>query len=291
MSPRGPTPRSSDTERRRVAIIGAGPTGRAAARTLAEAGAAVTVFEKEAEGGGLMRYGFPDFRMATSVPRRDTEALQELGVTFRFETILGKDVTLDELEKDFDAVLIATGAPQPRKLDVPGEGSPGVHHSLDYLHASKTGTPIDAGKTVIVIGGGDTAMDAAVTAVKSDATDVTLAYREPEPIALPHEVERAQKAKVRFRGDRQPARIDTGKPGLTVSFQDDSSMEGDTVILAIGQEVDYGFLKKLGLAVNEDGSTNHPKVFVAGGTRYGSDRLAKAIQDGRRAAERILRFS
>lgn len=275
---------------KKVAVIGAGPTGRAAARTLVENGATVTVFEKEAEGGGLMRYGFPDFRMPASVPKRDTEALQKLGVVFKFGVSLGKDISLADLERDYDAVLLSTGAPVPRQLNIPGERLQGVHQALDYLRASKTNQPMDSGQTVIVIGGGDTAVDVAVSAVKSGATDVTIAFREQEPIALPHEIERAKKSKVRFRGDLQPVRIDAGKPGLAISFQDDSSMEGDSVIIAIGQEKDSAFITKLGLTVNPDGSTNHPNVFVAGGTLYGSDRLAKAIQDGRRAAERILQI-
>lgn len=272
---------------KQVAIIGAGPTGRAAARALAEAGATVTVLEKEAEAGGLMRYGYPAFRLPSRIPERDTRSLIELGVDFQFNVALGQDVTLDELERDYDAVLIATGAPVQRELGIPGEELANVWHSLDFLYALRTGQPIEVGKRMVVIGGGDTAMDVAVSAHKLKMKEVTVCYRNSIR-ALPHEIKRAERNGAEFRGNLTAVRIDHGSHGLTVSFQDNSSLEVDTVVIAIGQEQDSAFIKHLGLTVHADGTTDRPKVFLAGGTRYGSDRLAKAIQDGRRAAELIL---
>lgn len=247
----------------------------------------MTIFEKEAEAGGLMRYGYPDFRLPSRIPARDTAALQEMGVDFQFNVSIGMDVSLEELEKDYDAVLIATGAPVQRELGIPGEELPNVWHSLDFLYAIRTDQPITVGKRMVVIGGGDTAMDVAVTAHKLKLEEVTVCYRK-NIRALPHEIKRAERNGAEFRGNLTAVRIDQGSPGLTVSFQDDSSLEADTVVIAIGQEQDSAFIKHLGLTVQADGTTDKPNVFIAGGTRYGSDRLAKAIQDGRRAAELIL---
>lgn len=270
-----------------VAVIGAGPTGRAAARALVEAGAAVTVFDQEAESGGLMRYGYPTFRLPSRIPDRDTESLKTLGVDFQFNLTLGEDISVDELAQEYDAVLIATGAPVQRELGIPGEELANVWHSLDFLYALRTGQPLKTGKRMVVIGGGDTAMDVAVSAHKLRMDEVTVCYRK-EIRALPHEIKRAERNGAEFRGNLTAVRIDQGSPGLTVSFQDDSSLEADTVVIAIGQVQDSAFIKHLGLTVHADGTTDKSNVFVAGGTLYGSDRLAKAIQDGRRAAKQIL---
>lgn len=280
----------------KVAIVGSGPTGRAAARELAAAGVDVTVFEKESEPGGLMRWGYPDFRMPSSVTRRDVTTLQELGVTFRAGTALGEHVTLDELERGHDAVLLTVGAPRPKRLGIPGEDSPGVHGALEYLYASRAGRPLPAGPDVLVVGGGDTAVDAAVTAARQDVGTVTIWYRGPADrvSAQPHEVERSRRAGVRWRFGVRPARIDVSGGPLSVTPTSPESPDPGpeafhTVVVAIGQEPDPAVLRKLGITAGADGSTDRAKVWVAGGSRYGSDRLAKAIQDGRAAARRILR--
>jgi NADPH-dependent glutamate synthase beta subunit-like oxidoreductase len=275
----------------RIAIVGGGPAGRAAARRLAEADVPVTLYDKEPEAGGLMRFGYPEFRMPTAAPRRDAAALKRLGVKFKFEQELGKTITLDRLTGQYDSVLLATGAPKPKRLGVPDEDLPGVYRTLDFLHAARVNQPLPIGRRVLVIGGGDTAMDAANTSRRLGSPDVTVMYRgsRAKLRALPHEIKRAESEGVKFKFNLAPQRIEQIGKSLKVEATDGSMVEADTVIIAIGQETDTPFLKSLGLTVKPDGSTNHPKVFVAGGTLYGSNRLAKAILDGRRAADNLLK--
>ncbi len=275
-----------------VAIVGSGPTGRAAARELADRGAQVTVFEKESEPGGLMRWGYPDFRMPLSITRRDVAALRELGVRFEVNAELGKTVQLTDLERDFDAVLVTVGASRPRQLGIPGEDSPNVHKALDFLYAARTDKPRKPGRRTAVVGGGDTAVDAAVTSVKHGAESVTVFYRgrEDQASVQPHEFKRSQEAGVTWRFEVRPVKITPADEALLVELhnQPKDPEPFDTVIVAIGQETDPKFLAALDLTVNADGSTSRPNVYLAGGSRYGSDRLAKAIQDGRAVAGRIL---
>ena len=279
----------------KVAIVGSGPTGRAAARELAVHGAAVTIFEKESEPGGLMRWGYPDFRIPLSITRRDVAALQELGVTFQVGLTLGEHVTLTDLERDFDAVLIAAGAPRSKRLGILGEDSPGVHAALDFLYAARSERPLPAGPDVLVVGGGDTAVDAAVTSVKHGAETVTILYRgaEENVPAQPHEIKRSHAAGVAWRFGQRPLRLEPAGDGLAVTMHGADRPAADperfhTVVVAIGQETDPAFRSALGVTMNDDGSTDRPKVYLVGGSRYGSDRLARAIQDGRAAARRVL---
>lgn len=281
---------------KKVAIVGSGPTGRAAARELAGRGAQVTVFEKESEPGGLMRWGYPEFRMPLAVTRRDVAALQELGVRFEVNAELGKTVQLADLERDHDAVLITAGASRPRRLGIPGEDLPGVHKALDFLYAARAGRPVPAGPDVLVIGGGDTAVDAAVTSARNGAERVTILYRGTEDAApaQPHEFKRSHESGVNWRFETRPVRIDplSGSLAVTLHGAGRSNIEPEefhAIVTAIGQETDPAFLKMLDLTANPDGSTSRPNVWLAGGSRYGSDRLAKAIQDGRTAAQRIAR--
>lgn len=282
----------------KVAIVGSGPTGRAAARELATNGVAVTIFEKESEPGGLMRWGYPDFRMPISVTQRDVAALRELGVTFRVETALGEHVSLAELERDYDAVLITTGAPRPKRLGIPGEDSPGVHSALQFLHAARSAQPLSLGRDVLVLGGGDTAVDAAVTAVHGGSGRVTILYRGPEEniSAQPHELQRSRDAGVNWRFRAPVHRIEPADSGViavvghSVPSQNSRlvSERVDSIIVAIGQESDAAFLDRLGVSTRQTQAEGRPKVHLAGGSRYGSDRLAKAIQDGRAVARNIL---
>jgi NADPH-dependent glutamate synthase beta subunit-like oxidoreductase len=275
----------------KVAIVGSGPTGRAAARELVAGGAHVTVFEKESEAGGLMRWGYPDFRMPIAVTRRDVDALKELGVEFRVNVTLGEDVVLADLERDYDAVLITVGAPRPKRLGIPGEDLAGVHTALEYLHATRDGHPLEIGSDVAVVGGGDTAVDVAVTARNQGADRVTVLYHHgPDQAAVQsHELKRAEDAGVKWEYNVEPTKIEEADTGLLVTVTGASEPQRfSTLVVAIGQEKDSGLLKGLGITVHENGSTNHPKVWLAGGSRYGSDRLAKAIQDGRAVAKRML---
>jgi len=178
---------------RSVAVIGAGPAGMACAQQLRRAGHRVTVFERDEAGGGLVRFGVPDFKIEKWIVERRVEQLAAEGVEFRFGCSVGRDVRADELRSSFDAVVIATGARVPRDLPVPGRELPGVHFAMDYLyqrnrHVAREegpklpGTPpapraedviTAAGKHVIVIGGGDTGADCVANAHREGAASVS----------------------------------------------------------------------------------------------------------------------
>jgi glutamate synthase (NADPH/NADH) small chain len=176
---------------RRVAIVGSGPAGLAAAQQLVREGHDVTVFEKSDRIGGLLRFGIPDFKLEKVWVDRRLAQLEAEGVVFRTRVEVGRDVTLADLARDHDAVILAIGAEIPRTLRVPGAELVGVHVAMTYLSANNRSvasgepTPLDArGKRVIVIGGGDTGSDCIGTAVRQGATNVINLELLPEP---PHE--------------------------------------------------------------------------------------------------------
>jgi len=172
---------------KRVAVIGAGPAGLACAQQLARAGHAVTVFDRQKRPGGLLRYGIPDFKLDKRVIDRRLAQMEAEGVEFRCGVHVGVDIDAEELLREFDAVVLAGGAEQPRDLDAPGRGLTGVHFAMDYLrgnthrvqagiYGDDDGVPayIDArGKHVVVIGGGDTGSDCIGTANRQGAASVT----------------------------------------------------------------------------------------------------------------------
>ena len=172
-----------------VGVIGAGPAGLSAAERLREAGYEVTVYDRHDRAGGLLIYGIPSFKLEKPIVERRTQRLAESGIVFKMNFEVGRDATLADLRNSHDAVLIATGVYAARDLAVPGAGSAGVAPALDYLIASNrigfgdtvpdydSGLLNAAGKDVVVIGGGDTAMDCVRTAVRQGATSVTCLYR------------------------------------------------------------------------------------------------------------------
>jgi glutamate synthase (NADPH/NADH) small chain len=174
-----------------VAVIGSGPAGMACAQQLARAGHAVTLFERADRIGGLMRYGIPDFKMEKHLIDRRMEQMEAEGVTFRAGVAVGTDVTVEQLRKDFDAVVLAIGSTVPRDLTVPGRELDGVHFAMDFLPQqnkrvagdddSKAGTLKSTDKHVVVIGGGDTGSDCIGTSNRHGAASVTQLEIMPKP--------------------------------------------------------------------------------------------------------------
>ena len=149
---------------KKIAVIGAGPSGLSCAYYLQLSGYSVEVFESESVAGGVLAYGIPEYRLPKAVLNRDIQAIEATGVQIHLNTTVGEDVSFDELYKKFHAVYVSTGTQLSRKANIPGEDMPGVYHGLDFLKAVNLGKPVEIGKKVAVIGGGNTAIDAARTA-------------------------------------------------------------------------------------------------------------------------------
>ena len=176
---------------RSVAVVGSGPAGMACAQQLARAGHAVTLFERADRIGGLMRYGIPDFKMEKHLIDRRMEQMEAEGVTFRPSCAVGTDISVEQIRKEFDAVVLSVGATQPRDLPVPGREVDGVHFAMEFLPQqnmrgagdpdSKAGTLKATGKNVVVIGGGDTGSDCIGTSNRQGAASVTQLEILPKP--------------------------------------------------------------------------------------------------------------
>ena len=186
VQPRPPVPRSG----KKVAVIGSGPAGLAAADELNRKGHTVTVYEKDRYPGGLLRYGIPDFKLEKWVVERRIRLLEAEGIVFQCGVEIGLDVTTDELLRDNDAVLLCIGAARPRALNIPGHELPGVHYAMDYLTQNNRRVAgesfaepdiLAAGKHVVVIGGGDTGSDCVGTANRQDALSVAQLQYRPRP--------------------------------------------------------------------------------------------------------------
>lgn len=316
-----------------VGIVGAGPAGLSAAERLREQGYLVTVYDRYDRPGGLLIYGIPGFKLEKSVVARRTARLAEGGVVFRMGFELGRDATLSELRARHDAVLLATGVYKARDLNTPGAGSQGTIAALEYLTAQNRSDLGDAppsaelnarDKRVVVIGGGDTAMDCVRTAVRQGARSVTCLYRR-DRANMPgsdREVGHAEEEGVTFEwlalpkavlGSAQAvdgvraARMRLGSPDASgrQTPQEipggDFELPADLVITALGFEpVDvvtaYG---AQGLALNRHGAvktdpstlaTNLDGVFAAGDLARGASLVVWAVRDGMDAADGVHRY-
>ncbi|NTU52504.1 MAG: FAD-dependent oxidoreductase [Chlorobiaceae bacterium] len=304
-----------------VAIVGAGPAGLTAAWFLLLAGHGVTVIDAAEKAGGMMRYGIPGFRLPEQVIDADIEPLIRLGVKFRFSTIFGMDTGWSELKREHDALLLGIGASKATRLDIPGENLAGVKSGIAFLRDLSTGTSLHPGQSVVVIGGGNTAIDAARSALRLGASSVTVMYRRgrEEMPANRVEIEEAAAEGVTFRLLAAPVAIEKTDDALlirAVSMQlgepdssgrrrplpiegSEFSLRADTIITASGQSVDLPSDTVPGIAFERDGAirietgsmqTTAPGVFAAGDCVSGPDLAIQAVRQGRLAAEAIDRY-
>ena len=241
---------------RRVAVVGSGPAGLMAAHDMALQGHQVTVFESATEPGGILRWGIPAFRLPAREISQSVEMLEKMKVRFECGRTLGKDLDLDKLELEWDAVLLAIGGGPAAKLNIPGEDLPNVHHGLDLLCQARQGQATNVGPRAIIIGGGNVAVDAALTCRRWGASEVSLVCLEEEGKmpAFQAEIREAMEEGIQIIGSHGPQRILQDSRGLTVEFSrclslydqggrfcpqlDDAcslSASADTVVVAIGQ--------------------------------------------------------
>lgn len=320
---------------KRVAIIGAGPAGLGCADILARNGVSAVVFDSNPEIGGLLTFGIPEFKLEKNVMSFRREVFEGMGIEFRLETEVGKDIGMQQLMDDYDAVFLAMGTYKFMKGGFPGEDLDGVYDALPYLISSvnrnlgfekQESDFIDLkGKQVVVLGGGDTAMDCNRTSIRQEARGVTCAYRRDEA-NMPGSVREVQNAKeegVRFLFNRQPIEIvgDGKVEGVKViktklgepdenGRQRPEPIEGseeilraDAVLIAFGfQPSPAPWLKEFDVDINSWGGvvaeeqeqfafqTSNPKVFAGGDMVRGSDLVVTAIYEGRTAANGIMEY-
>ena len=260
---------------REVAVVGAGPTGLSCAFYLTLLGHSVTVIESRPEAGGMLRYALPEYRLPKAVLAKEIELIEKLGVKFRFGVSVGTDVTLNDLGHEFDAVFLSIGTWKEAWVYLPGTELTGVMPALPFLEAVSRDEKVPVGKKVVVIGGGNAAIDSARTALRLGA-EVTIVYRRErkDMPAIPEEIECAEHEGARIAFLAAPHRILGDKQGNVVAIEAvktllgefDSSgrrrpvptdevirFECDTVILAVGETIDPDFARASGLTVLEGG--------------------------------------
>ena len=316
-------PPCADQTGKKVAVLGGGPCGLTAAYYLALMGHKVTVFERRKKLGGMLRYGIPAYRFPREQLDRDIAAILSTGIEVRTEIDVGKDVALEKLVKDFDALYISVGAHTFSSARVPGEGLKGVVSAVDLLRGIGDGNyPDFSGKTVVVIGGGNVAMDVTRTAIRCRAKDVYCVYRrrQRDMTATPEEVEGAlaegaelitMKAPARIEGDKDgrvtavwvkpqlPGPIDaSGRPSPVDANLPEECIQADVVIVAVGQKVETAIFEKAGIPITRgtldteaDGRIfSQGKIFAGGECVTGPATAIRAIAGGKHAAASIDRF-
>ncbi len=318
----------------KVAVVGSGPAGLTCAGELAKKGHDVTVFEALHTPGGVLTYGIPEFRLPNKIIEAEVDRLRQMGVKIVCNVVIGRTFTIDELlnEEGFSAVFVANGAGLPMFMNIPGENLKGVYSANEYLTRSNLmrayefpefDTPIARGKRVVVVGGGNVAMDAVRTAKRLGATDAILVYRRSreEMPARIEEVHHAEEEGIDFRMLTNPVRIIGGPDGWVTGVEclkmelgepDDSGrrrpvpvkgsefvLDCELVIMAIGTRANPLLtqatpdlkLNKWGyIEADEHGATSKPGVFAGGDIVRGSATVILAMGDGKKAAAAIDKY-
>ncbi len=310
----------------KVAIVGAGPAGITCAYHLARSGHQVTIYESLDEPGGMSAVGIPDYRLPRNILQGEVQQIQKMGVTINYGQTIGNDLPLSQLENEFDAVFIGMGAQDSTKMGIEGEnkGYQGFIPGLAYLREINAGRdPYPQGKKVVVIGGGNVAIDCVRCCLRTDKEDIHLVYRRTrnEMPADDAEIHDAEEEQVQFHFLTAPVRILTedgkvaglecikmelgepdasGRPRPVPVEGSEFVFDCDTIVSAIGQQVDLSLLEGVDdvqttkwntIVVDEyTKQSNRAKIFFAGDCETGPDALITACAGGRRAAQSIDRF-
>ncbi|MGV3346525.1 FAD-dependent oxidoreductase [Enterobacteriaceae bacterium LUAb1] len=323
---------------KRVAIVGAGPAGLACADVLAQHGVTAVVFDRHPEIGGLLTFGIPAFKLEKEIMIRRRHIFSAMGIEFHLNTEVGRDIPLSDLLNNYDAVFLGTGTYHAIRGGLDNEDANGVYDALPFLIANtrqlmalndNSETPYInlAGKRVVVLGGGDTAMDCLRTAVRQGASQVTCAYRRDEQ-NMPgskREVNNAREEGVDFRFNLQPLAIEINAAGNVSGVKvvrtqlgepdeqgrrqaekmtgSEHFLPADAVILAFGfRPHNMAWLADFNVEQDQQGriiapeqgvnafQTSNPKIFAGGDIVRGSDLVVTAIAEGRKAAEGIINY-
>lgn len=317
-----PVPAVGEDKGKKVAIVGGGPSGMACGLELRKAGYGVTIFEAGDRLGGMLCWGVPAFRLPRDVLEREVRLVERAGIEVRYDTRLGRDVSINDLRERFDAVYVGCGAEHGAKLGIENEDAAGVLTGVEFLKIANEGRQIEMGEKVVVVGGGNVAVDTALTAKRLGAREVRMICLE-KPKEMPanqEEIEQAREEGVKISNGWGPKRIIAGKKQVAgVEFKRCKTVfdaEGrfspvynekitkafaaDTVITAIGQAPAIEFLKDVeGLDLNAGGwikadpetmETSVPGIFAGGDIVTGPGMAINAIADGKRAATGIARY-
>ncbi len=314
-----PTPPRAPSSGKTVAIVGGGPSGLTAAYFLSLMGHTVTVFERKPKLGGMLRYGIPSYRLPGSYLDRDIDTILSTGVSVRVNCEVGTDVTLEELRRDYDSLYLAIGASLHKGLGIPGEDAKGVLSAIEMLDITiRSVKPDFTGKHVVVVGGGNVAMDATRTAVRLGAASVKCVYRRriSDMTALPEEIEGAMAEGCEVLPLKAPVRIETdddgavtalvvqpqvigevrgGRPAPRKADQPEERIACDVVLMAVGQVVDSKSFAQAGVPTDhnnivtaDDGSVPGLEgVFSGGDCVSGPATVILAIEAGKVAAASI----
>ena len=315
-----PAPVCNPPTGKRVAIVGGGPSGLSAAYYLQLMGHQCDVFELRPKLGGMLRYGIPSYRFPRERLQEDIDCILSTGVTVHYNTKIGESITIDQLRNEFDAVYVSIGAQSDKKVGIEGEESGNVYSAVDLLGSIGSDNPPDfSGKRVLVIGGGNVAMDCVRSALRLGAKEAKIVYRrrKVDMTALPEEVDGALEEGCELIELHAPLRIEAdaegnacalwvqpqiigpidawGRAKVSAAKKDEVRIEADVVVVAIGQGIETRHFEEAGMSVKRgnlaalpDGMVSDlPGVFAGGDCVTGPATVIRAIAAGKVAAANI----